>query len=318
MIYYYYTIFKRGVSMLNLKAHAKINWTLDITGRREDGYHLMDMLMQSVSVYDELSMETADTLILEGVTDEAAAQQGSLRSESVTFDESNIVFKAARLLQEKTGYSSGARIKLRKNIPSGAGMGGGSADAAAALVGLNQLWGLGLSQDELDAAGLRLGADVPFLLHGGFCRVRGIGEILEPLVKAPELSLVICKPCAGLSTKAVFAAYDQAEAPLLRPDQAEAAKALAAGDLHGFSRSSGNVLQAVSEDAFPQIGLAIRQLKEDGALFAAMTGSGSAVFGVFEDLYSSALAVRNLKAGFSQDPAFWVSWAKTLSSPKFF
>ena len=192
--------------MLCLAAYAKINWTLDILGARPDGYHLMDMLMQTVSMCDLLWMEEAEDLTLEAVpggTEGARAPKAGdgLSSDGVRYDASNLVYRAALLLRERCGVRRGARIRLAKRIPSGAGMGGGSADAAAALKGLNALWGLGLSHAELLSLGLELGADVPFLLTGGLARVGGIGERIRPLAPAPEVWLVLVQPCEGLSTR---------------------------------------------------------------------------------------------------------------------
>jgi len=169
--------------MLCLKAHAKINWTLDILGTREDGYHLMDMLMQSVDMHDTLWLEEADTLTLEDAAQVHSARNGSdaddLSSAAVTYDESNLVYRAAKKLREYCGVEKGARMRLLKTIPSGAGMGGGSADAAAALRGLVQLWDLDISEEELLKLGLSLGADIPFMLTGGLARVGGIGGSLS-------------------------------------------------------------------------------------------------------------------------------------------
>ena len=215
--------------MLCLQAPAKINWTLDILGVRPDGYHLLEMLMQSVDLCDTLCLWEADELTLEGNAQSAAGQGEAMASQPVRFDERNLVFRAAQALLAHTGKRLGARMQLTKRIPSGAGLGGGSADAAAALVGLNALWKLNLSREALLDIGLRLGADVPFLLTGGLARVSGIGERMVSLSPAPEIWLVITQPCAGLSTAEVFAAYD-AGGPLgLRPDNDAAQAALENG-----------------------------------------------------------------------------------------
>ena len=218
--------------MLCLAAYAKINWTLDILGTRPDGYHLMDMLMQTVSLCDLLWMEEAEDLTLEAVpggTERAARSKTNdgLSSAGVRYYESNLVYRAALLLRERCGVRRGARIQLEKRIPSGAGMGGGSADCAAALKGLNALWGLGLSRAELLSLGLKLGADVPFLITGGLARVGGIGERIQPLLPAPQVWLVLVQPCEGLSTREVFSAFDRLNPARLRhPDNAAAQDAL--------------------------------------------------------------------------------------------
>ena len=155
---------------MRILARAKINWSLDITGRREDGYHLMDMLMQPVTLHDIVTIEKAEEVTL--------TTSGSLL---LPPSEDHLALRAARALQKHTGCSLGASIHVEKHIPVGAGMGGGSADAAAVLHGLNALWQLNLTQQELEAIGLTLGADVPFCLRGGLTRTTGIGEIMQPL-----------------------------------------------------------------------------------------------------------------------------------------
>ncbi len=254
---------------MRIKARAKINWTLDILGQREDGYHLMDMLMQPVTLADTITLLPAEEIVLTtgGVPLLAA-------------DDRHLALRAARALQTYTGYEGGAAIHVHKIVPVGAGMGGGSADAAAVLAGLNRLWGTGLSQQELEAIGLTLGADVPFCLRGGLTRTTGIGEDMEALPCRRNWPLVVIQPCRGLSTKEVFTAYHEAE-DIDRPDTLGAMLALEAGDGRAFGTVLRNVMQPVSEARREGIRLAIAALKEAGALAALMTGSGSAVFGVF-------------------------------------
>lgn len=256
---------------MRVEARAKINWTLDITGRRADGYHLMDMLMQSVTLSDTVSLEKSDTLTL------------TTGGETlIPADEKNLAYRAAAALKAAAGYPGGALIHVEKRIPVGAGMGGGSADAAAVLWGLNELWGLGFSQETLERIGLTLGADVPFCLRGGLTRTTGIGEVMEALPCARSYELVVIQPCEGLSTGEVFRAYHE-QPQEARPDTDMAEKALATGDTALLAASLGNVLQPVSEQMRPEIGQAVSALVSGGAAAALMTGSGSAVFGVFED-----------------------------------
>ncbi len=274
--------------MLCLKARAKINWTLDILGVREDGYHLMDMLMQSVSVYDTLWLELADRLSLEPANAvrpavEASPSADRMSAAFVSYGPDNLVYRAAELLRAKAGIKLGARMRLAKRIPSGAGMGGGSADAAAALVGLNELWRLGLSGGELREIGLSLGADIPFMLTGGLARVGGIGETIVALPAPPPVWLVLMQPCGGLSTREVFSAFDTLpQADLCRPDNPEAQRALLAGDLLALGCAMNNVLESVSLKSRPAMAKAIAGLEEAHAVRAMMTGSGSVVYGVFE------------------------------------
>lgn len=286
--------------MLCLKAHAKINWTLDILGTRPDGYHLMDMLMQSVDMHDTLWLEEADTLLLENASQEHdtadASQEDALSSQAVCYDQSNLVYRAAQKLRDYCHVQKGARIKLRKAIPSGAGMGGGSADAAAALQGLVQLWQLQLSKKELLALGLSLGADIPFMLTGGLARVGGIGEDIHPLSPAPCVHLVMLQPCGGLSTREVFGAFDALNpAVLSRPQTAAAQQALLRGDLPALGKAMNNVLEGVSVQARPAIGEAARALEALGAVRGMMTGSGSVVYGVFESEEAAKTACEKLR-----------------------
>lgn len=267
---------------MRLLARAKINWTLDITGQREDGYHFMDMLMQPVTLADIIDLEEADTVTLT-----------CSGTPYLPPDEHHLAWRAAMALKQHTGCDKGARIHVHKRIPVGAGMGGGSADAAGVLVGLNRLWQLHLPQDELEAIGLTLGADVPFCLRGGLQHVQGIGEKMSPVPCKQMLPLCVIQPCEGLSTGAVFKAY-HVEAVHARPHTLQAMESLQQGDLPKLSSSLGNVLQSVSEAMRPAIGQAIQDLLKAGAVTAWMTGSGSAVFGVFEDNVSAEQACDRL------------------------
>jgi len=268
--------------MLKVTARAKINWSLDILGTLSGGYHQMDMLMGNVSLSDALYLAPSDTLRLtvRGNPEIAAAD--------------NIVLKAASALQAKTGCSEGAAITLVKRIPHGAGMGGGSADAAAALLGLNQLWNLGLSPDDLCQIAQTLGADVPFFLTGGFARIGGFGEVIQPLPPLPETPLVILQPCKPQFTKEVFTLYDQL-VKVSHPDTDTALSALLRSDFAALQKTAGNVLRQALEPRAPQIAEAIAALDACGAVFATMTGSGSAVFGAFENADAAAAAHRTLR-----------------------
>ena len=257
--------------MLEIQARAKINWTLDAVGKRPDGYHELDMLMQSVSLCDTLTMRPAQELTL---TLEHGAR--------VPDDGNNLVLRAARALQEAAQIHAGAQITLRKRIPVAAGMGGGSADAAATLKGLTQLWGLPFTDAQLEEIGLTIGADVPFCIRGGLARARGVGELLESHTPGRQLWLVGIQPCRGLSTREVFGAFRWDEVPEADHPQTEAAlSALEQGDVHALCRNLGNVLERGARAQRPEIEQAIEALCDAGALGAQMTGSGSAVFGVF-------------------------------------
>lgn len=268
--------------MLKLTARAKVNWSLDILDRYPNGYHRMDMLMSNVSLSDELVFTPSDSLKL------------TVEGGNGIPVEDNLVLKAARALREQTGYAGGSEITLTKRIPHGAGLGGGSADAAAALLGLDRLWHLQLASGTLMEIAQRLGADVPFFLSGGFARVGGIGELVSPLSPLPEIPLVILQPCGPQPTQEVFALYDTL-VKVFHPDTDAALSSLQAGDFGALARASGNVLQQALEPRLPQISEALAALDACGALFAAMSGSGSAVFGAFANEHTAAEAQRALR-----------------------
>ena len=281
--------------MLKVTARAKINWSLDILGTLESGYHAMDMLMGSVSLADELFLEQADKLSL------------SVSGNPAVSAEDNLVMRAAATLRGLTGFAGGAAMDLRKRIPHGAGMGGGSADAAAALLGLNRLWNLGLSQETLHGIAQTLGADVPFFLTGGLARIGGFGEIVQPLPPMPETRLVILQPCKPQATKEVFARYDT----LLRvvhPHTDAARQALLRADFETLRKTAGNVLRQALEPSFPQIAEGIAALDSCGADYAEMTGSGSAVFGAFASASAAAAAYQTLRKRWNK------CWAAETSS----
>ena len=209
---------------------------------------------------------------------------------------------------------AGAPAFCCKNaFPSGAGMGGGSADCAAALKGLNALWGLGLSRAELLSLGLELGADVPFLLTSGLARVGGIGERIQSLTPAPQVWLVLVQPCEGLSTREVFSAFDRLNPARLRhPDNAAAQDALLRRDLTALAPAMANVLQAVSEPARPALTQAVQALEAAGAARAMMTGSGSVVYGAFDRCGDAVAAQAALEALSAQRGWGRVWLARTL------
>ena len=265
-----------------IEARGKINWSLDILGIRDDGYHMMDMLMQPVTLADTITLELSENLTLS--TDGTPLLKA---------DDKHLAMRAARLLKEYTNYPGGASLNVFKRIPVGAGMGGGSADAAAVLFGLNLLWKTNLSQAELEELGLKLGADVPFCLRGGLTRTGGIGELLEELECGRMFSLIIIQPCRGLSTRDVFKAFRNT-ADIHHPDTDQAVQALAEGDLVLLRRSLDNVLQSISSAMRPEIGNAILKLRDSGAEVALMTGSGSAVFGVYRTAAKARSALNSL------------------------
>ena len=264
--------------MLTARANAKINWSLAITGVGTDGYHQLDMLMQSVSLCDTLAFEPARRMTFSVDGRDA-------------WDEKNLVCRAASLLYDTCRPDTCVSIALEKRIPAMAGLGGGSADAAATLIALNRLWALRLSLDALCRMGLSLGADVPFCLTGGLQRVRGIGERLEPLTAPPSPGLVLVMPEAGLSTGAVFGAYDRASAPQ-KTDNAAAAQALLNGDFQGLDALAHNDLMPPAQVLCPEVSAILADMAALGARFCRMSGSGSCCFGVFDHPEAAFIALK--------------------------
>lgn len=255
---------------ISLKAHAKINWSLNILSLRPDGYHELDMLMQALELHDELIFEDARWLSL------------SVGGQNLPVGGRNLIIKAANALIEATGERHGARIQLKKHIPIRAGLGGGSADCAMTLIALNQLWKLYLPFDRLLKIGASLGADVPFCMLGGLARVGGVGEKLSPIPGAPSIPLTMVTPGGGLSTPAVFKAWDEGGYPIVPADLSALADALIRSDLERAQTLSHNSLEAPAIQLMPQIGEIIDTFRSLGARFVRMTGSGSTVFAAFD------------------------------------
>lgn len=271
--------------MLTAQAHAKINWSLNITGRRADGYHLLDMLMQTIGLHDDMTFSAAPDISL--VVDGAVPPDA----------ESNLVVRAARALNRYAGTSCGARIALKKNIPARAGLGGGSADCAATLRALNALWGLELSDETLSEIGVKLGADVPFCLAGGLARVTGIGEHIAPAPAAPRIPLLLVTPGGGLSTAAVFRLWDEGRFPTVKLDNVALADAVSRRDLDAVDRLCANALTAPAIQLMPEIGAIIDDMRRRGARAAFMTGSGSTVVGAFDDIDAARRAAEGFDGG---------------------
>ncbi len=255
---------------MKLKAYAKINWYLYVKGKRPDGYHDLEMVMQHIDLYDDIFIEPLPQ------KDFHLFVEGGMSLENT---DDNLIIKAAKLLQEESRINAGARIHLKKRIPIGAGLGGGSADAAAVLIGLNHVWNLGYTLNELQHIGIRIGADVPYCLEPGPAIVSGIGENIRKVDFKDEAHILLLKPKASLSTKEVFMRYCAQEqaTPMLN----EALTAIANGKYKQLNILGLNGLQVTAISMLPEIGQLVDLLKTNGALFAQMSGSGSAVFGVF-------------------------------------
>lgn len=275
------------MASITVTAPAKLNLTLDVLGRREDGYHEMKMVMQSVSLTDRITLTTREG-------------KGICLSTNLGFlplDEHNLAVAAARTLQQATGAEWGElTIKLEKRIPVCAGMAGGSSDAAAVLRGLNQLCGLGLSLQELAEIGERVGSDVPYCVLGGTALAQGRGEVISPLPSLPECYVVLAKPGFPISTPELFARLDDRRTRR-RPDTAGMLKALEEEDLGAVARRMFNIFEEVLP---PRKRAQVEELKGEllrcGALGASMTGTGPTVFGLFEEEQAAREAEEALKA----------------------
>lgn len=252
---------------LVIKAPAKINWFLTVRERRGDGYHDISSVMQSVSLYDTVELESASRLELITAMDIP--------------EEQNLAFRAAALLREHAGTDKGAVIRLTKAIPAAAGLGGGSSDAAAVLTGLNRLWGLNLTAAQLRGLAGRLGSDVPFFIGGGMALAEGRGEVISPLRSNGSIPLVLTKPEVAVSTAWAYGIY----VPELTKkiiDIKLFCHALDGKDFVSLRQFVHNDLERAVMRSFPVIAEIKRQLVGSGAAFAAMSGSGPTVFGVFE------------------------------------
>ncbi len=268
--------------MLTRNAYAKINLTLDITGRREDGYHTVCMIMQTISLCDVLSF----TLRQDGKI------KMTCNRNDLAVDEKNIAYQAAKLFFKLTNRQKmGVTIDLQKNIPMAAGLAGGSTDAAATLLALNELTEEGLTIKQLQQMGLMLGADVPFCITGGTALAEGIGEILTPLPTMPPCFIVLAKPSQGISTAAAYSAYDTFGAKT-HPNTDSVISALHSGDLTGMTTGMHNVLEEVAN--LPILSELEATMRHHGAIFAQMSGSGPTVFGLFEKEEQAKKAVEVL------------------------
>ncbi len=282
--------------MLCINAPAKINWFLRVADKRGDGYHNIVSLMQFITLQDSITLEeSGDIEVLAGA--------------AIPVHE-NLVFKAAMMLKETTGTEKGARISLKKEIPISAGLGGGSSDAAAVLKGLNQLWRLNLSFNELSELSAGLGSDVPFFLGGPSALIKGKGEEVTPVVLKRPYNILLVKPAFGIRAAWAYKEFDAcADIPGLTKKDNNIklfCRALDSGDFSFFSDISVNDLERAVFREYPVLGDIKHELLHSGARFSAMSGSGSTVFGVFEDGHSAADAMQRIPDG------YWCRVVKTV------
>ena len=269
---------------ITLKALAKINLGLDVIRRREDGYHEVSMVMQTIHLYDRLEI--------------AKSHEPGIHIRSnlnfLPVNENNIAYKAAALLMEEFHLEGGMEIQLQKYIPVAAGMAGGSTNAAAVLFGMNRMYDLGLSQKELMDRGVTLGADVPYCIMRGTVLAEGIGEELTTLPAMPKCTILVAKPPISVSTKVVYEALDAKEISE-HPDIDGVIEGLEEGSLKKVASAMGNVLEDVTIPMHPVIEEIKQEMKECGALNAMMSGSGPTVFGLFENRTAAREAQRRIR-----------------------
>ena len=266
------------------KAYAKINLGLDVLRRREDGYHEVKMVMQTVDLYDVLlvSKKEEDTITI------------STQREEIPVNEDNLIYKAIKLMKDLYGFEGGVHVELVKNIPIAAGMAGGSTDAAAAMRAVNELFELNRPVEELEKHAVKIGADVPYCIQGGTVLSEGIGEVLTKLPNVPQCILLIAKPDIMVSTKYV---YENLNLPELKkhPDIDLMVEAIREGDAEKMLEPMDNVLATVTEEKYGIIKEIKQTMKRNGAIKAMMSGSGPTVFGIFETMVQAATAFDAIK-----------------------
>lgn len=280
------------------KAYAKVNLALDVIRRRTDGYHEVRMIMQTVDLYDILTFTRQSSPGIVVMTDK----------EELPGDENNLIYKAAKLIMETCSIREGIKIELQKKIPMAAGMAGGSTDAAAVFHGMNEMFGLGMSEEEMCALGVKIGADVPYCIKGGTALAEGIGEILTKLRKAPPCVVLIAKPDIDVSTRYVYENL-HAERLEFHPDIDGMRAAMELGDLRGMAERMENVLETVTVKAYPVINEIKGVMKEKGALNALMSGSGPTVFGIFENEEKARNAYNGIVEANLAKQVFISGWA---------
>ena len=278
---------------MRLQAFAKINLGLDVLGKREDGYHEVRMIMQTIRMYDQLDMRKS---VEPGI-------HLTTNKKYIPVDENNLVWRAAKLMMDTCGIIEAVSIHLHKVIPVAAGMAGGSSDAAATLVGMNRLFHCGLSKEKLMELGVQIGADVPYCVLRGTALAEGIGEKLTVLPPMPDCWILIGKPGISVSTKYVYTTLDL-NTDTVHPDIDGMKKALEDGNLYGITERMGNVLQDVTIPAYPEVERIKEQMKTLGAVNAMMSGSGPTVFGIFDNEEKAQEACQKLRESGSCQQVF--------------
>ena len=278
------------MNSIKLKSRAKVNLSIDVLGKRQDGYHLVEMIMQTIDLYDLIEIKEKEE---NQITIKSA-------SEEIPLDCNNLVYKAANLIKKTFNINKGVEIHIKKNIPVAAGMAGGSSNAAAVLVGLNKLWNLNLSNQQLEKIGLKLGADVPFCINGGAVLASGIGEELTPIKGlTKDVCILVCKPDLFVSTKEVYECIDSKDIDK-RPNNKFLIECLKNEETRQLAENMFNVLEGVTMDKHP----VIQQIKDimtnNRALGAMMSGSGPTVFGLYENREDAVKCKAILEKQFKQ------------------
>lgn len=289
-----YTLNKGGnMEQINLKAMAKINITIDVLGKREDGYHDVQMIMQTVNLYDKIYIKKNNT--------KEIVLKTNLKW--LPTDEKNLVYKAAKIIMDNYNVDKGVEIKLDKIIPVCAGLAGGSSDAAATLVGMNKLFNLNIKKEELKKLGQTLGADVPYCIMRGTALAEGIGEKITRLPNMPKCYVVLAKPSVKIKTSWV---YENLNLRNIKehPDTKDVLKSLEEKDLRKIANGMCNVLESITEYEYPVISTLKKFMINKGALNAMMSGSGPTVFGIFEDFEKAKIVGEELRRKYKMKNVF--------------
>lgn len=272
---------------MKIKAYGKVNISLDVVGKREDGYHLLSMIMQNIDLYDEIEVEKQQC----GITLEC-------NKSYVPVDNRNLAYKAAEIFKERYDIVDGVKINIEKNIPVSAGLAGGSTDAAAVLKVMNELFNVNATEEELMELGLKLGADIPYCIHGGTALCEGIGEIITPIKSFKDKIIVLVKPAFGVSTKEVYKNFNL-EKVKQHPKTSEIINAIENDDLNFVANNMKNLLENVTLRKHKILIKIKEEMNACGAINSMMSGSGPTVFAFFDDMLKAQRCFEKMKKKYS-------------------
>ena len=273
---------------MKIKAYGKVNISLDVVGKREDGYHLLSMIMQNIDLYDEIEVEKQECgIILE------------CNKSYVPVDNRNLAYKAAEIFKERYDIVDGVKINIEKNIPVSAGLAGGSTDAAAVLKVMNKLFNVNATEEELMELGLKLGADIPYCIHGGTALCEGIGEIITPIKPFRDKIVVLVKPAFGVSTKEVYKNFNL-EKVKQHPKTAEIINAIENDDLNFVASNMKNLLENVTLRKHKILIKIKEEMNACGAINSMMSGSGPTVFAFFDDMLKAQRCYEKMKEDYRE------------------